>query len=222
MVSNKNAFWQALVFTIIIFLIGLLIGFFIETSRTNKIETDILSSEINLLDAQIRNRGIGQFEISCELSKQSTLDFANKVYAEALQLEQYEATSKLSAVLKVLHKRYDLLRTLLWIEAIEFKKKCPQEIHTIVYLFEYDTENIQTKARQASTSRLLLDLKSRHESEVLLLPIAGNLNIEAVNLILQKYEISKIPAIIIDEKIVLENSVSLEELERLIFVDDKN
>ena len=50
--KSKHVFWQALVFTVIIFAMGLILGFYLESSRTNEVELRLLGSEVNLLDEQ--------------------------------------------------------------------------------------------------------------------------------------------------------------------------
>lgn len=217
MVKSKNAFWQALIFTILIFGTGLLIGFFVEEGRSDSINEVLMTSEINLLDQQIRTSALSQFEINCAISKQSTFEFADRIYEEALQLERFDASAKFTNTLEILHKRYDLLRVLLWIESKNLKENCNTDFHTLVYIYEYEPESLETEALQASTSRLLTDVKNVHPDEILLIPFAGNLEIESVNLILEQYEIKTLPAIIIDEKEVVTEQITLTELEDLIF-----
>ncbi len=215
--SSKHAFWQALVFTIVVFAVGFLLGFVLENNRSDNIELAIINSEINLLDEQIRSRGIEQFEIDCTLAKQSTFNFADKIYNEVLQLEKYDSSAKFTETLKTLHKRYDLLRMILWTEGIKIKKECDSDFHTIIYLFEYRAKDIETKARQASLSKLLVDIKEKNGDKVLLIPIAGNLELESVNLIVQKYRIKELPVIIIDEEKIVNNDITFENLEKIIF-----
>ena len=245
MVSSKHAFWQALVFTIVVFGLGLLIGFFAERSIADSIETDILNSEISLLDEQVRSRIIfgdsslllnnkdeprdpenitrlGHFEIGCEQAKKNTVSFADKIYEEAIKLEKFEGSSKFGNTPLILHKKYDLLRVMLWMEAIQLKEQCSQDLHTITYLFEYGTEDIQTKAKQASISRLLFDIKSKYPEKTILIPIAGNLEIDSVNVILNRYEITEMPKIIIDEKIILDEKATFEEIEKIILAEEFN
>lgn len=217
MVNNKHAFWKALIFAVIVFAIGFFLGFFLENSRTSQIELNILNSEINLLDEQIRSRGIEQFEIDCAQAKQSTFEFADKIYDEVIQLEVYDSNSKFIGTLKILHKRYDLLRTILWTEGIQIKKECNTDFHTLVYFFEYGTENTQTQAKQASLSRLLADVKNKYGDKILLIPIAGNLDLESINLIKKKYGISGMPSIIADENKVISTDITFEDLEKIIF-----
>ena len=109
---------------------------------------------------------------------------------------------------------------MLWIRGIEIKENCQEDFHTITYLFEYASEDIAQIARQASISHLLVDLKNKYGSEILLIPIAGNIELESVQIIKDKYEISDLPAIIVDEKKVIKNEITLEELEDIVFERD--
>lgn len=215
--KSKNVFLQALIITIIVFAIGIIVGFNLESNRVDKTELALLNSEVNIMDEQVRNLNIGLFNVSCGLSVSSTFDFADRIYQDALLLEEYDSSNKFTNELQIIHKKYDLLRMMLWAKSIEIKKTCPQDFHTVVYFFDYKSEDINTKARQSAMSRLLADLKNKHGSGILLIPIAANLNLESVNLVLEKYEIKEIPAIIVDERKVVKDSVTFEELESIVF-----
>lgn len=215
--SSKHAFWQALVFTVFIFLIGLLLGVFLENSRADKVEIDSINSELNLLDEQLRQEVIGQFSLSCEDRKNSAFRFADKIYGEALRLERYDSSSKFKDSLEVLHKRYDLLRVLLLNEGIRFKEECGDDFHTVVYLFDYGAEDIDIESRQDFFGRLLIDLKGDHQDDILLIPIAGNLDLESVDLIKERYGVEELPVIIIDEEKVVRDILTFEELEGIVF-----
>jgi hypothetical protein len=213
--GDKSVFWQALVFTIIVFSIGLIFGFFMESWRADKSESSLMTSEINLLDEQIKSGLIRDSNISCELAKSSVFAFADKIYAEALNLEKYDSRTKFEReIMILLHKRYDLLRMMLWSEAVSLKDRC-SGFHTIVYFFDYDSQNIETKAKQDFYSRMLVDLKNRNPSKVLLMPVAGNLDIASVNLAMESYNLDA-PAILIDEKTAVSEIITLEELEKKV------
>ena len=146
MVNSKHAFWQALVFAIILFGIGLILGFFLESYRADKVQFNLIDSEINILDDQLRNKIIGDFDIDCDIAVQSNFDFADKIYSEALKLEKYDSASKTSdGSFFILHRRYDLLRVLLWTESIELRERCNEDFHTVVYLYDYNKSLSATK-----------------------------------------------------------------------------
>jgi len=216
-VTSKSAFWQALVFTVIIFSIGLFIGFYIESSRVAVVSQKLSNSELNLLDEQLRNKTFEDLNVSCEQAVNNTFNFADRIYTEAQQLEEYDSAAKFSDSLVPLHKRYDLLRMMLWIETIKLKARCGNSFHTVVYFYAYKTDDINQKAEQNSVSHVLGDLKNQYSSEVLLIPIAGNLELDSISLVTDKYGISDFPAIVIDENKTLQGLVSFDEVENLAF-----
>ena len=219
MVSTKHSFWLALIFTIAVFIIGLSLGFFLESNRQDRVETNILNSEINLLDEQLRDDVIKNLDIGCEEARASLFEFANNIYEDAKILEKYDAARNFGGDLKSVHRRYDLLRTLLWLEAIDLKAKCGDDFHTFVYLYDYGgEEDLDKKSRQNVYSKVLEFLKDEHGEDMLLIPIAGNLELESVDLILEKYGIEELPVVIVDEKTVLkEYVIDIEEIEKVVF-----
>lgn len=218
MVNSKNAFWQALVFTVIIFILGLILGFFLETYRGTGVENNLMNSEVNLLDEQFKEKASDIFPVSCESKKQSLFDFADRIYLESQQLEQYTTASKFSKEnLGILHRRYDILRSILWVESINLKQNCSSDFHTVVYLYTYDTQDLTQKAEQTSVSRVLLDLKSQYPKNILLIPIATNLNLSSVNLITESYNLTSYPTVIIDEKKIVSGLTTQNEIKNIVF-----
>ncbi len=221
MVNSKHALWMALVFTIIIFIIGVALGFFLEQSRANQFSSDVTKSEVNLLDEQIMNKAITDGSISCGVAINSTFSFADRIYAEAATLENYDSASEFTSDLREIHMRYDLLRMLLWNEATGLKQNCNASFHTVVYLFDYQTTDTSLLAEQDTMSKLLLDMKQKYPNQILLIPIAANLNLESVNLVLQSYKIQKEPVIIIDNNQTIDHLVGFNELENDVFNSNK-
>ncbi len=219
--KNKHVFWQALVVSVIIFMIGFALGFFLENYRANSVENRLILSEANLLDEQIRIDAIEKFGVSCSQAKEGLFNFADRIYNEALNLESYGEASQLKGTFFVLHKKYDLLRTLLWMEALDLKKHCGENFHTVVYLYFYDEDNAKLKAKQLFFSRLLREIKDNNPDDILLIPIAVNTELSSLDLIVQKYGIENFPVILIDENIVLDDVISVENLEKIIFESNK-
>ena len=221
MVNSKHAFWQALIFALIIFVMGFAFGFFLEGGRTEKAQIDLIYSEVNILDEQLRDRIIEDLELDCDSAIQSTFEFADKIYNEARKLEKYDASTKFTDTLKILHRRYDLLRLMLWSESTKLREKCGSDFHTVIYFFKYDTDDINEKSKQVFFSKLLLDVKEKHANKILLIPIAANLELSSIELTTKSFKINNLPAIVIDEKIVVDDIITLEELEKIIFKEDK-
>lgn len=220
--SKKHVFWQALIFTIVIFGIGLIFGYFLENNRSNQSEQEVMRSEITMLDEQLRSRFLSEENISCELAKQSTFSFADKVYEEAQKLEKYTGSNRLNVeILKTIHKRYDLLRTMLWLESIKTKERC-NNFYTVIYFFKYDVQDMEIRAEQAYYSRLLVDLKNKYPDKILLIPIANNMDLAAVDLAINNYHLAKNPTILINEKEIVDKVITLKELEEIVFKSKLN
>lgn len=214
---SKHAFWQALVFSIIVFAMGLLLGFFLDLYRADKLEGNLINSELNLADEQLRIKTLDNFDIECDLAVDSLFNFADKIFWEALKLEEYDSASKIGDQFLILHRRYDLLRTMLWLESIELKKKCPGSFNTVVYLYEYNLDDTEVKSVQLFYSRLLLDLKYKYSSEIILIPIAVNMNLESLDLIIRDRNLTEFPMILINEKEIITGVPTIEEVEEKIF-----
>lgn len=218
----KNVFLQSLIVTVAVFLIGLMLGFAIENNRVNYVNLALINSEIDLLDEQIRGSNIDTFQVDCATAVSSTFEFADRIYQEAKLLEEYDSSNKFTPELKIIHKRYDLLRMLLWSHGIEVREKCNADFHTVVYLFDYNSESLDIRAKQISMERITTDLKEKYGNLILLIPIADNLDLKSVETVKKKFGITQGPALVIDEKKLLTEDLTLPELETIIFEKTSN
>jgi hypothetical protein len=206
--NPKNAFWEALLLTIVIFIIGLLLGTMFEANKLNEINEDYTRSEIFMMDFLVLNN-LQDFEgASCETLTSSAVDFANKIYDEAMLLEKYEEAGKVSENLKLAHWKYDILRTFLWEHVKKIRKECP-EFNYIIYLYEFEDEDLVKKAINRVWSNILYDVKQEKGDSLILIPIAVDGGLTSLDLIIDKYNISKFPAVIInDEEVIADLSYS--------------
>jgi len=212
--NKKNVFWQALILTGVIFIFGLVLGMAFESSRLSKINEYYAIAEISLMDILALNSMIGLDDANCSILFNSNIEFADKIYEEALLLEKYEESGKMSDSIKLAHRKYDLLRTFLWINTIKLKEKCQQNFSVIVYLYEYDPEELTKKATQIVWSRILFQLKQVKGNEIILIPIAINSDIESLDSLIEKYEFSDFPKIIIDNEYIISELSSIEEIKK--------
>jgi len=212
--SQKNAFWQAFLVTILIFGIGVFFGVILENSRADKINDLYQASELNLLDIRLQTEIYSLGSFNCEKAIQENIDFADKIFEEAKLLNRQEKASRLTDSLAVEHKKYDLLRTMLLLNSIKIKEKCKNSYFEVVYFYDLNDPSFDTKAKQGVFSRLLTELKEAKGKDILLIPIAGDNDISAVKILLEKYKISEeeLPVILIDRKTKITDIQTIEEL----------
>lgn len=213
--NQKHIFWQALVLTIIIFSFGVYLGIWIENGRANKIANLYLVSELNLLDVKLANTIYFNDFLEakdCQAAIQENIDFANRIYNEAKILDKYEGASVITDTIRLQHKKYDMLRALFWMNAIKIKENCNASYHDIVYFYQYNNASLEKRAEQGVISRALADLKKEIGNEIMLIPIAGDNNISSISLLMKKYNITELPSVLIDEKVIL---IGLENKEQI-------
>ena len=207
--SSKKTFIEVLIISLCLFLLGILIGNLFENKNVEKINQFYLSSEISLSDQlallQLEN-------ISCTVLKENNVNLANKIYEDAWVLEKYENSGKLTDTLRLVHKKYDLLRTFLWINNYQIFERCDQDFDLVVYLYEYDPEELAEIAEQKTWSKVLGDLKDVQGDTMVLIPIAVNMDITSLEVMLTEYEIPSYPAVIINNKEVITELKSVTEL----------
>jgi len=200
------------VITIVIFLAGLFLGMLIELNNSNKISNLYLESEIFLADITASTKLIEDETVRCQAIMEQNIKVADEIYKQAKLLELYEDSGKITDTMKLLHKKYDLLRTLLWKANENALERC-KDYNLVVYLYEYESKDIDTKAIQNVWSKILSDIKDQRYN-IILLPIAANQDLGSTNFMKEKYEIKQLPAIVVNSDHVLyelENKESINQ-----------
>lgn len=212
--SQKNVFWQALLITIFIFSIGIIIGIILENWRTSQIQELYKNSEIDLLDIKLQSEYYSLGDFDCENAIKQNINFADRIFEEARILERYESASRLTDELILQHKKYDLLRTILLLNSIKIKDKCDNNYYEVVYFYDFNDATFEIKAKQNIFSKLLKDLKEIKGESILLIPIAADNDISAVDLILNENNIkeNELPIILINRKDKINEIQTIEEL----------
>jgi len=210
--NRKRVFWEALFLTVVVFLFGLLIGISFESGKVNELNNYYIKSETSVMDAFALNSFSSLDSSNCETLANANLDFANNIYNEALVLEKYQNAGKLTKGVSEIHKKYDVLRTFLWINTIKSAEKCGRTYDTVVYLYEENTEDLTQKAVQNVWSKILGDLKEEYGGEIILIPLAVDGNLISLDSVIKDYDIQKYPVVIINEKDVIGDLSSVEDL----------
>jgi len=212
--SQKNAFWEALLITILIFGLGVFFGVILENWRVGKIDLLVQKAELSLLDLQVQDKLYTEQSYDCDTANEEIMRFADKIFEEAKLLEKYEISMRLTEDIRIQHTKYDLLRALLLINSINVRETCNSTYHEVVYFYLYNKEDIDLKSKQSVFSRLLTEVKEQKGNDVLLIPIAADNDLSSVNLIMKKYsiELDDVPVIIIDGKFRIYEIQNLEDV----------
>jgi hypothetical protein len=211
--SRKHVFWQAFFVTILFFFLGVVLGVYLEQTRADDINVAFYNSEASLYDSFALGRLIEDESVSCEDFKSASVVFADRIYEEARELEDFDESNKLTDSMKIIHRKYDLLRTLLWMNLISAKEKCDSPINTVVYLYIYDTDEVRVKSEQTVWEKILRDLKERQGNEIILIPIAVDQDITSLEYLTKSYDLKDFPVVIINEEHIITEINSADDLE---------
>jgi len=215
--KQKKIFLYALFLTIVIFNLGIFMGYQLEMSRVGEINEFYLEAEMELLDQRIQKDALDLIELDCESLVQENINFADRIFEEALLIQKYEDANKISEEIVFQHKRYDLLRTLFWINSIRIKEKCDSDYHNVVYFYKFDDPPLEQISKQRFFSILLTEVKEEYGNKVMLIPIAADNDLPSINLLLKNYDIVELPTILVDESIKITDLESKEDLTKYLF-----
>jgi hypothetical protein len=214
--NQKYIFLFALIATLIVFNIGIFMGYMLESSRIEKINQMYQNTEMKILDQITQMNSFENFDFDCDKMFEENVRFGDKIFEEAYLISKYEEANIFSEEIVAQHKRFDLLRSLFWINSVKIKEVCDLDYHNVVYFYKYNEPNFEEKSKQNVISNLLYELKEKFGNSILLIPIAGDNDISSVNLLVDKYNITEFPVVLIDEKIVIRDISELEDIEKYL------
>ena len=216
MKHNTFIFFEALVITLILLLVGFSIGLYFESFRTNKIVQGYKNFEIEALDLKLQNYYYQILqEEDCDIAFNENIAFADRLYNEGLIIQKYEDINQITENLLLEKKRYVLLKTELWLNSVILKQRCEKDFHTLVYIYS-NTPGQAKRAEQEAISNVLKEIKEKKGNNVVLIPIAGDMGLRAIELQMKIYGIDYLPSVIIDEEHVLEGFHNIEKIEEFL------
>lgn len=216
LLSNKNVFWQAFLVAFVIFWTGIILGIMFEDFRNQKAEKLFYDTETEIFDIQLQGDILLSSEFSCETVIRESILFADRIFKEARELEKYDASNKITGEALRLHRRYDLLRTMLWNNLIESEEKCGEQVNVVVFLYNYNNPAPPSQALQLTIGKVLLELKEEYGDEIILIPIAADMDVMSLALLQDKYKVSSVPIVIINQEHLLTGLITKKQVEQYL------
>jgi len=210
---QKDIFWKAGIFTLVVFISGVLLGYFLESNRINEIRREYRDIEKEWADAKIQSTFYQLMKPDfCEQAIKENLNFADRVYREGLKLEKYEKANRITDEILYDKEKYVLLKLEFWLNSVYLKEKCKTNYTNLIYFYVQNPDLVQ-KAAQDTQAKILKELKDKYGSDLMLIPLPIDLDIATINILKDVYNINNVPAILINEKNKLTGVNSVEEIE---------
>ena len=213
---QKEVFWIAGILTLVVFISGVMLGYFLENSRVNEIRQEYNTIEKEWADAKILSTFYQLMTPSfCDVAINENLNFADRVYKEGLKLENYEKSNRITNEILYDKERYVLLKLEFWLNSVYLKDKCNTNYTNLIYFYA-QKPTIQQRAEQDTQSKILKDLKNKNGQDLMLIPLPIDIDIATINILKESYKINMVPSLLLNEKIKLEGVTKLEEIEKVM------
>jgi len=211
---SKDKYVVAGIITLLIFSLGITLGFILEDYRYNLIEEVNMNQEINYLSLQMQYLFLTSFSNldNCPMIS-ATLKAAITDLEESLskviayEEEQDVPESRRDMVMR----RYALDNLRYWLLAIESKQKCQLDIVPIVYFYSTQCPSCPNQGT------VLTFFKNKFGEKVLVFPINTELKQQEpmVEIVMSQFSINKLPTIIVNNK-KYEGVVGQDQLKEII------
>ncbi|UCD03995.1 MAG: hypothetical protein JSW73_05695 [Candidatus Woesearchaeota archaeon] len=214
--SQKDVFWKAAILTIAVFSLGMFIGYSFERGRVFEIEEDYNIMKLRQIDANLQtlyyNNMVIQDSKFCEVAIDENIKFADELYEEGVKIERYLNANKITKDLLINQKEYILFKTQFWLNAISLKKKCYADYVNVVYFYKQKSEDFDVNTDQNVMSGMLFEIKQGYGPEIMLIPLAVDLNISTIDIVVNQYNITEYPALLINEETVMQGLHNKNEI----------
>jgi len=211
----KHVFLKSAAITAVVFLIGVYLGFVLDSMRVEEIKGRITQIDNLWNDVRLMQSYIQKFSNRtdyCDFLLEENLNVGNKIYQEGLIVEEYENTNRFASSLMLEKERYALLDLQFWINSIELKNLCNGNYSTVIYFYSQYSKT----AEQKFQDRVLWDLKQKCGPKIIYITFPADMNISTIEVVKNIYGIDKIPSILINEDILLNSPVTLGNIENYV------
>jgi hypothetical protein len=212
----RKIFLKTFALTLLVFIIGFYAGVLFDNFRLEEVksrltEIDNLWNDVRLLQS-FTQRMIDNKSLDCDILLKENLIAGDKIYEEGQKVEEYEKANRFTPTIFVEKERYALLDLQFWLNSIDLKRVCNASYSTVIYFYSHYNKTTE----QGFQDRVLLDLKEKCGPQIIYITFPSDMGIITLNVIRDIYNIEKLPAIMINESVVLYSPASMGELEKYV------
>ncbi len=209
-----NVYITALIITIIVFILGLLLGLSVEryilsgiTKKTSSIENSIQEIELELLYFQWLNS-----TDSCDFLREIARKTNNKLDSLADQLSGYSTKNILFTKndVKNIKSKYTSLLIKDWLLQEKIKKDCDANVVSVIYF--YSTEGCYDCITQGEVLTLL---KNKFKDKLMVFPLDVGLKSDMVNILMSRFNVTLTPTVVVNNN-KYDGIISKTQLESII------
>ncbi len=207
---SRRRYVLAAFLTLMIFVLGMMLGLVIESKRVVYIQQQAKQQELDFLSLQLQYQYVDQLgqEKNCPAVAEALDEAVTNLESARKRLEGYTATSNINrGEFELLQKDYTLAQIRYWLLAKRTRDLCNTEFATILYFFS-DDEDCASCNEQ---SFVLTYLKKRLKDKLLNFIIYEKQDETMVAMLKKTYNITQYPTLIIENQ-KFDGFISREEI----------
>lgn len=207
---KKRLFFSTALLLAVVFVIGVITGNFLSTSKASTIDKFLKNSELSTESYLIEQDLLAGFDKKCDLSLIRLSSLSNELWQLGKMLGGKTARQDLGEDnYNYLKRKYHLMQIKTYTLYNTLKRNCNFDENIVLYF--YSANDIYSEEQ----GKILDQLVELHGIHVFALEFAYSPELKFVE---DFYEISKTPTLIIDYTITKQGLVSFEELEKSLGV----
>ncbi len=148
----------------------------------------------------------------CEALIKENFALGDRIYAEGLRVEKYEKANILTTTLFLERKRYTLLDLQFWKNSVKIREMCNASYSTVIFFYSYFNRTVEQRVFDS----VMWEVKQRCGPKIIYITLPADLRISTVNLIMKKYNVTGVPAVLVNESILIEKPLPVSEFTRLL------
>ena len=207
---SKSSYFAAVCFIALIFLLGTLLGDWIAGLKSKELSTNQQKLTLELIGLELKDKLISQKDV-CNLTWQDIWEEKVELGTRINSLELRFGKENP----EILNQKeiYGLIeiRTMLLLE--EINEKCSQDFNIILFFYTNRKDDPLGKWQECEDQGYVLTQLGREFNNTYVFSFDVNLYNPALNMLKYKYDIGKVPAMVINDT-VIKGFKSLEELKK--------
>jgi hypothetical protein len=192
------------ILTLLIFIGGVAIGWVLDYNRVSIVQSQIDALQMDFQNLQLENsfaQTVGD-NSTCSLYSSKAASLSAQTDQLASELNRFSNINQFQAqTLTSLKERYTLLNLEFWLQLTNLQKACGYNATTFLYFYA-GTPN--SPCDDCIAQGLVFDLLKRHAPDrVMIFATDTNLDLGIVRSMVQTWNITSVPSIVVDGKYVL-------------------
>lgn len=195
--DSRRIFLLALGITLIVFLGGLYAGVIISEEKINYLRESLRKTEREFQKYRTTLMIQENFpEKNCDILSYRNRQLAPEISKMNDRISNYDRTKKFEHPedFESLREDYALLYIQYWLQMKKSKEICGSNITTILYF--YSNEDCPSCEGQG---KVLDYWKKQYENDLLIFPLATDLELDSIDMLLKAYEIESLPSLVVNE-----------------------